>query len=116
MSKENKLTRTQWEELRDQFEHVPEWLKPGALVKVQHWYGVVEDVAVSQNRVMVYIKSPKGVVRSQRDAAEWLEYIEGQITPADPSAFEQEVVLNVERVKKMLDELNKFHTLARHSG
>jgi hypothetical protein len=96
--------------------NLPEWLKPGALVKVQHWYGVVEDIAVSQNRAMVYIKSPKGVVRSQRDAAEWLEYIEGQIVPAEPSAFEQEVAFNVTRVKKMLDELNKFHALAKHSG
>ena len=92
----------------------PEWLKRGALVKVQHWYGVVEDVAVSQNRIMVYVKSPKGVVRSQRDAAEWLEYIEGQIVPADPSAFEQEIALNVARVQKMLDELKAFGSLIVH--
>jgi predicted DNA-binding transcriptional regulator len=90
----------------------PSWLKPGALVKVQHWHGVVEDVAVSDNRIMVYIKSPKGVVRSQRDAAEWLEYIEGQIVPAEPAAFEQEISLNIERVQKMLEELNAFRTLA----
>jgi hypothetical protein len=76
----------------------------------------VEDVAVSQNRIMIYIKSPKGVVRSQRDAAEWLEYIEGQIVPAEPSAFEQEVAFNVTRVQKMLEELNKFHSFARHGG
>jgi len=92
----------------------PVWLKPGALVKVQHWYGVVEDVALSQNRVMVLIKSPKGVVRAQRDAAEWLEYIEGQIVPAEPSAFEQEIALNVQRVQKMLDELNSFRALVQN--
>ena len=90
----------------------PAWLKPGALVKVQHWYGIVEDVAVSQNRIMVYIKSPKGVVRSQRDAAEWLEYIEGQIVPAEPAAFQQEILLNIERVQKMLDTLKTFHALS----
>ena len=94
----------------------PDWLKPGALVKVQHWYGIVEDVAISQNRVMVYIKSPKGVVRAQRDAAEWLEYIEGQIVPAEPAAFEQEISLNIERVQKMLEALNKFSTLAEKRG
>ncbi len=94
----------------------PAWLKPGAFVKVQHWYGVVEDVAVSDNRIMVYIKSPKGVVRSQRDAAEWLEYIEGQIVPAEPAAFEQEILLNIERVQKMLDTLNTFRSLAKNSG
>ena len=92
----------------------PVWLKPGALVKVQHWYGVVEDVAVSQNRIMVFIKSPKGVVRAQRDAAEWLEYLEGQIVPAEPSAFEQEITLNVQRVQKMLDELNSFRALVQN--
>ena len=54
-------------------------------------------------------------MRSQRDAAEWLEYIEGQIAPAEPSAFEQEVAFNVARVQKMLDELNKFRELASHS-
>jgi hypothetical protein len=93
----------------------PNWLKRGALVKVQHWYGVVEDVAVSQNRVMVYVKSPKGVVRSQRDAAEWLEYIEGQIIPAEPSAFEQEIAFNVSRVQKMLEELNTFQNLVANN-
>lgn len=96
--------------------NVPAWLKPGSFVKVQHWYGVVKDVAISENRIMVYIKSPKGVVRSQRDAAEWLEYIEGQIVPADPSAFEQEISLNVQRVQKMLDELNSFHSLTQNQG
>ena len=55
----------------------PEWLKRGALVKVQHWYGLVEDVAVSDQHVMVLIKSPKGIWRNQRNASEWLEYIEG---------------------------------------
>lgn len=91
---------------------LPAWLKPGALVKVQHWHGIVEDVAVSQNRIMVYIKSPKGVVRAQRDAAEWLEYIEGQIVPAEPAAFQQEISINIERVQKMLDTLKSFHVLA----
>lgn len=93
--------------------NVPAWLKPGTLVKVQHWYGVVKDVAISENRIMVYIKSPKGVVRSQRDAAEWLEYIEGQIVPAEPSAFEQEISLNTQRVQKMLDELDSFRSLVQ---
>jgi hypothetical protein len=61
---------------------------------------------------MVYIKSPKGVVRSQRDAAEWLEYIEGQILLAEPAAFEQEISMNIARVQKMIEELNAFRTLA----
>lgn len=89
----------------------PEWLKRGALVKVQHWYGVVEDVAVSDLRVMVLIKSPKGIWRNQRDASEWLEYIEGQITPANPAALEQDIEAHAERIQRMLTELNTFREL-----
>jgi hypothetical protein len=86
----------------------PAWLKRGALVKVQHWVGVVEDVAVSDRRVMVFVKSPKGILRNQRDASEWLEYIEGQIIPATPDELEQEISAHGERIQAMLAELNEF--------
>jgi hypothetical protein len=92
----------------------PDWLKRGALVKVQHWYGVVEDVAVSESRVMVLIKSPKGVWRNQRDASEWLEYIEGQIVPADTASLEQDVEAHAERIQHMLAELNSFRQLIQN--
>ena len=83
----------------------PEWLKRGALVKVQHWYGLVEDVAVSDQRIMVLIKSPKGIWRNQRDASEWLEYIEEQITPATPAEMEKEINTHTERIQRMLADL-----------
>ncbi|HEU0296836.1 MAG TPA: hypothetical protein VFR47_29130 [Anaerolineales bacterium] len=86
----------------------PEWLKHGALVKVQHWYGRVEDVAVSDRHVMVLVKSPKGIWRNQRDASEWLEYIEGQITPATPAEMEKEITAHTERIQRMLVDLNTF--------
>jgi len=86
----------------------PEWLKRGALVKVQHWYGLIEDVAVSDQHVMVLIKSPKGIWRNQRDASEWLEYIEGQITLATPDEMEKEINAHAERIQMMLAELNEF--------
>lgn len=91
-----------------QMTNKPEWLKRGALVKVQHWYGIVEDVAVSDQRVMVLVKSPKGIWRNQRDASEWLEYIEGQIVPAEPAALEQDIDAHAERIQRMLSELNAF--------
>lgn len=91
----------------------PEWLKPGAFVKVQHWHGVVEDVAVSELRVMALIKSTKGMWRNQRDASEWLEYIYGQITLADPFAFEQDIEAHAERIQRMLAELNTFRQIVR---
>ncbi len=83
----------------------PDWLVPGAFVRVQHWLGIVEDVAVSPSRVMVLVKSPKGIWRNQRDAAEWLEYIEGQITPSDAAELEREIETHVRRVQNMLDDL-----------
>ncbi len=89
----------------------PEWLKRGALVKVQHWYGLVEDVAVSDQHVMVLIKSPKGIWRNQRNASEWLEYIEGQITPATREEMEEEINVHAERIQRMLDELKEFREI-----
>jgi predicted DNA-binding transcriptional regulator len=86
----------------------PEWLKHGALVKVQHWYGLVEDVAVSDQHVMVLVKSPKGIWRNQRDASEWLEYVEEQITPATPDEMEKEITAHAERIQRMLADLNEF--------
>jgi predicted DNA-binding transcriptional regulator len=90
----------------------PEWLKRGALVKVQHWYGLVEDVAVSDLHILVLIKSPKGIWRNQREASEWLEYIEGQIIPATPEEMEKEITAHVERIQRMLDDLSKFREMA----
>ena len=89
----------------------PEWLKRGALVKVQHWYGLVEDVAVSDQHVMVLIKSPKGIWRNQRDASEWLEYIEGQITPATSDEMEKEINAHAERIQRMLTDLSEFREI-----
>jgi hypothetical protein len=86
----------------------PEWLKRGALVKVQYWFGLVEDVAVSDRRVMVLIKSPKGIWRNQRDASEWLEYIDGQITPATSDEMDKEINIHAERIQRMLADLSEF--------
>ena len=90
----------------------PEWLKRGALVKVQHWYGLVEDVAVSDQHIMVLVRSPKGIWRNQRDASEWLEYIEGQIIPATPNEMEKEIAAHVERIQRMLTDLKEFREVA----
>ena len=90
----------------------PEWLKRGALVKVQHWYGLVEDVAMSDQHVMVLIKSPRGIWRNQRDASEWLEYIEGQITPTTSDEMEKEINTHAKRIQRMLADLNAFREVA----
>jgi hypothetical protein len=68
----------------------------------------VEDVAVSDQHLMVLIKSPKGIWRNQRDASEWLEYIEGQITAATSDEMEKEINAHAERIQRMLTDLNEF--------
>ena len=90
----------------------PEWLKRGTLVKVQHWYGLIEDVAVSDQHVMVLVKSPKGIWRNQRDASEWLEYIDEQIIPATSAEMEKEITAHAERIQRMLKDLNEFREVA----
>jgi len=94
----------------------PEWLKPGTLVKVPHWHGIVEDVAISSERVMVLIKSAKGIWRNQRDASEWLEYIEGQIVPAASDEFAADLAAHADRIRKMLTELEAFAQEARDAA
>lgn len=94
----------------------PDWLKPGTLVKVQHWHGLVQDVAVSPGRVMVLIKSAKGIWRNQRDYSEWLEYIEGQITPADPIEFNADLEAHAGRIRRMLADLEAFAKETRHAA
>lgn len=94
----------------------PEWLKPGAFVKVQHWHGIVEDVAVSSERIMVLVKSPKGVWRNQRDASEWLEYMEDQIVPANKAAIEEDIDIHADRIRRMLAEIESFRKIITERG
>ena len=65
-------------------------------------------MAVSDQRVMVLIKSPKGIWRNQRDASEWLEYIEGQIIPATSKEMEKEINAHAEWIQRMPADLNTF--------
>jgi len=45
---------------------------------------------------------------NQRDASEWLEYIEEQIIPATPEEMEKEINAHAERIQRMLADLNTF--------
>lgn len=82
----------------------PGFLTVGNIVKVQHWYGEIVDVAVTDaGRVMVLVKSPKGIWRNHPD--EWLEYIEGQIMPAQLSDAIEQFSYYIERIGEMYDAL-----------
>lgn len=84
----------------------PEFLKVGAIVKVQHWYGEIVDVALSKERIMVLVASPKGIWRNH--PAEWLEFDPRQITPADLDEAIDSFDIYVQRVENMLADLDNM--------
>lgn len=81
-----------------------DFLKVGAVVKIQHWHGEIVDLARSENgRIMLLVKSPKGIWRNH--PAEWLEYQEGQIQEADLKEAIQSFDFFIQQVEKMLEAL-----------
>lgn len=88
--------------------NLPEWLKCGQLVEFAFAVGEIIDVAVSPQRVMVLVSSPKGIWRNH--PAEWLEYKEGAIKPTTLERAERELRLYREYLNKMLIELDKMET------
>ncbi len=83
---------------------LPDWLKPGQLVEFAFCVGQVIDIAVSPERVMVLVKSPKGIWRNH--PSEWLEFKEGAIKPATLERAERDIELYRGYILKMLDELD----------
>ncbi len=81
----------------------PEFLKVGNIVRVQHWYGEIVDVAVSDERIMVLVASPKGIWRNH--PAEWLEFDPRQITPASIEDAVESFEIYEERIEKMLQDV-----------
>lgn len=83
---------------------IPEWLKPGELVEFAFCVGEVVDVAVSPERVMVLVKSPKGIWRNH--PTEWLEYKADALKPATRERAERDVKLYRGYILKMLNDLD----------
>ena len=90
----------------------PDFLQVGQLVKVQHWYGEIEDVCVSEQRIMVLVKSPKGIWRNH--PAEWLEFDPQQIQPATPEEALNSMVVYENRIKQMLADLETMQHTWHH--
>ncbi|MEK7277492.1 MAG: hypothetical protein AAB427_09100 [Chloroflexota bacterium] len=87
----------------------PEFLKVGALVKVQHWIGEIVDLSVTENgKIMVLISSPKGIWRNH--PAEWLEYQPEQITPATQDEIARDLEIYEARIADMLKSLDSIKT------
>lgn len=83
---------------------IPEWLHIGALIEFAFCVGRVIDIAVSEQRVMLLIESPKGIWRNH--PAEWIEYHSDAIKPASPERVARDIALYREYIVKMLDQLN----------
>jgi hypothetical protein len=81
----------------------PDFLKIGAIVKVQHWYGEIVDIAVSDTRIMVLVTSPKALWRHH--PAEWLEFDAEQITATAIAEAVADFDTYVERVSRTLHEI-----------
>ena len=81
----------------------PDFLKVGAIVKVQHWYGQIVDIAESDTRIMVLVTSPKALWRNH--PAEWLEFDAAQITPASIADAVDDCESHAERVRRTLHEI-----------
>ncbi len=92
---------------------IPKFLKVGNIVKIQHWYGMVDDVCISDTNIMVLISSPKGVWRNH--PAEWLKYHEGQIVEANQEDAIESIDIYIERISKMLHDVQHLkNTWSNH--
>jgi len=80
----------------------PEFLVIGAVVRVQHWFGEVVDIAISDTRIMILVKSPKAIWRNH--LAEWVEFDPAQVGPAVLDQALQDADLHIERITAKLQE------------
>ena len=81
----------------------PDFLKVGAIVKVQHWYGQIVDIAESDTRIMVLVTSPKALWRNH--PAEWLEFDAEQITATSIAEAVADFDFYLSRVRRTLHEI-----------
>jgi hypothetical protein len=82
----------------------PDWLVPGAIVRVQFWVGQVEEVAISEKHIMVLVSSPKGIWRNH--PAEWLEFKPEHIRLATPVEIAEDLERHRKYITKMLTDLD----------
>lgn len=84
----------------------PDFLEVGVFVMVQnYWVAKIVDIAISETgRVMLLLKSPKGIWRNRTE--EWLQYEEVQVRKASWGEVEKDVELHKLRINRMMIELD----------
>jgi hypothetical protein len=85
----------------------PEWLRPGALIRIDAdpdpnpWYGEIINVTFPRNAdgiTFLLVRSPRGILANR--LAEWVTYDEDMITQA-------EVIDAIADAKHYIDKLNR---------
>jgi hypothetical protein len=89
---------------------VPPWLVKGIWIEFAFCVGRIVDIAVSVERVMVLVESPKGIWRNH--PAEWLEYKPDAIKPASPERIARDFDLYRTHVSEMLRALDSLQEQA----
>jgi len=82
---------------------LPDWLVKDAWIEFAFSVGRVVDIAVSEERAMVLVESPKGIWRNH--PAEWLEYKPDAIKPANAERIARDFELYRTHITDMLHAL-----------
>lgn len=84
----------------------PEWLKVGAVVRVQFWVGVVRDIAETDiGRLFVWVYGPKNAAYGQR--SECLEFSTEHIRPATDDEIEKDCDAYTRRMRDAMEQLER---------
>jgi hypothetical protein len=88
----------------------PPWLVKGAWIEFAFCVGRIVDIAISEERVMVLVESPKGIWRNH--PAEWLEYKPDAIKPATPDRITRDFELYRAHIADMARALDAMQAQA----
>ena len=95
---------------------LPDFIFPGAIIKLQGWVGVIVDIALSKDKAMLLIKSPKNAFRARY--TEWLEYnlLPDEFSTATLEEFVKEVEVYKSLAEKKIRELEALRDEVSREG
>lgn len=86
----------------------PEWLKIGAVVRVQFWVGVVRDIAETEaGKLFVWVYGPKNAAYGQ--LPECLEFSPEHIRLATGDEIAKDVAMYWRRMGMLIAEVEKIN-------
>ena len=90
--------------------NLPDWLVKGTWIEFAFSVGRVIDIALSDERAMLLVESPKAIWRNH--PAEWLEFKADAIKLATPERIERDFELYRAHITEMLQALEKMQLQA----